>query len=322
MLKVSVIIPVYNVEKYIEKCACSLFQQTLEDVEYIFVDDCSSDRSIELLSEVLKSFPTRVPYVKIIRNEENRQVAYTRTIGMKSATGEYMIHCDPDDYMDVEYLETMYNTAISTGSDIVASNYYRVSDGNKILVKNKYYSQFPQECIKNIYRCYFFPSLCSHMVKTSLFTEYDIYPCDGINSGEDLNVLLRVFHYAKKLAYVDKAYYYYVNHKSSLIHQDPMILWNNIRKNLKYIIDFFEGTKDKDYTIMLNYIKFVKKSILLSANPPMIKLWYNLYPECRKDIIHFQHLSITRKVMYIIFSYFYPFMWFFYVLTRRIKLFS
>ena len=108
MPKVSVIIPVYNVEKYIEKCARSLFEQTLDDIEYIFIDDCSPDNSMLVLSKVLKSYPKREAQVRIIRNPENKGVAYSRTIGMKAATGEYMIHCDPDDWVDKELYQNMY----------------------------------------------------------------------------------------------------------------------------------------------------------------------------------------------------------------------
>ena len=75
MPAVSVIIPGYKVERYIERCARSLFSQTLEDIEYIFVNDCSPDRSVEILEKVLEDFPQRKTQVKIISNPENRGVS-------------------------------------------------------------------------------------------------------------------------------------------------------------------------------------------------------------------------------------------------------
>ena len=100
--KVSVIIPVYNVEKYIERCARSLLEQSLKDIEYIFVDDCSPDNSITMLENILKEYPERQPLVKILFHEPNRGLAYTRQEGVDAAKGEYIIHCDSDDWVEPE----------------------------------------------------------------------------------------------------------------------------------------------------------------------------------------------------------------------------
>lgn len=312
--KVTIVVAVFNVEKYIERCAVSLLSQTLDDIEYVFVDDCSTDNSVAILETVLERFPNRANSVKIIKNLKNSQVAYTRTIGMKAATGEYVIHCDPDDFVDLDYYEIMYRTAKETDSDIVAANYYKETEGVVEEIKANYYSSYPKDCIKKIYTNYFFPSLCSHLVKRSLYVDNNIYPYEGINTGEDLNVLLRLFHCAKKLQYINRAYYHYVMRESSLTHnKDVMALWNNnISKNLKHIIEFFESKGDSEYSTMLNYLKFTKKQILLSANPAQTKMWYDIYPECRRDILKFGNMSLTRRLLYLIFSYSYPILnWYF-----------
>lgn len=310
MPKVSVIIAVYNVAAYIEKCAVSLFEQTLDDIEYIFVDDCSTDNSIAVLDQVILRYPNRAGQVKKIRNPKNSKVAYTRTVGMKAATGEYVIHCDPDDYVEKDAYNILYETAISTGSDIVACN-YKVEEINRTsIAKNRYHSTKPQECIKHLYQSYFFPALWSHMVKRSLYTDNDIYPYADINTGEDLNVLLRVFHHAKKLTYIPEPFYHYIMRGSSLTHNpDVMALWNNnISKNLKAIIQFFEVTGDNEYITTLNYLKFTKKQFLLSANPPQLRMWYDTYPECREDIFKFSYLTMSRKLMYWCFAHCYGMM--------------
>lgn len=99
MPKVSVIIPVYGVEKYIERCVRSLFEQTLDDIEYIFVDDCCLDRSIEILDNVIKEYPNRRTDIKIVHHKENKGLAQARQSGIKVATGEYFVHCDSDDWV-------------------------------------------------------------------------------------------------------------------------------------------------------------------------------------------------------------------------------
>ena len=97
MPKVSVIIPVYNVEKYIERCANSLFSQTLDDIEYLFVNDCSQDKSIEVLNKVLEKYSNRKKHVIIKNMEHNYGQATVRRWGMLHATGDFVIHCDSDD---------------------------------------------------------------------------------------------------------------------------------------------------------------------------------------------------------------------------------
>ena len=128
MSKVSVIIPVYNVERYIERCVRSLFEQTLIDMEYIFVDDCSPDNSINILESVLEEYPNRKSQVKIIRHLENKGLPIARKTGIDNSTGDYIIQCDSDDWVDKDMYKAMYNMAVNTHSDVVVCGYY-VSDG-------------------------------------------------------------------------------------------------------------------------------------------------------------------------------------------------
>ena len=104
--KISVIILVYQTESYIKRCAKSLFEQTLNEIEYIFVNDCTKDKSIERLKEVVKDYPQREPYVKILNLEQNRGQAFARQYGIKHATGDYIIHCDSDDWITPDMYET------------------------------------------------------------------------------------------------------------------------------------------------------------------------------------------------------------------------
>lgn len=320
MIKVSVVIAVYNVEQYIERCAISLFEQTLNDVEYIFVDDCSTDSSIAVVKDVLKRYPERAKYVKIISNDQNSKVAYTRTVGMKAATGEYVIHCDPDDYHERNAFETMYDAAVENKADIAVCDYYFTLGDVTEIVNNNLYNGVPSECIKHIYESYFFPSLCSTMLSRDLIIEHNLYPYLGINTGEDLNVLLRAYHYAKRCIHIKQPLYHYIKREGSLSqNRDSLSLWNsNISKNLKLLIDFFDETEDKEYSVMLNFLKFQKKMFLLGAKPAQVKMWYKLYPECRKDIFKFRNMSVAQKVMYFMFANCYPLLWVYYKAKRRI----
>lgn len=121
---ISVIVPVYNTEKYIEKCARSLFSQTFDSIEYCFIDDCSDDNSISLVQNVLKEFPNRRAACKFIRNETNRGVASSRNAGLAIAEGKYIYFCDSDDYIDETMLEKMFLKAKSSLADVVLCDFY------------------------------------------------------------------------------------------------------------------------------------------------------------------------------------------------------
>ena len=110
--KVSVIVPIYGVEAYIERCAVSLFEQTLDDIEYIFVNDCTPDESMKILSHVLSRYPHRTDQVVIINQPKNMGAAKAREVGIKAAKGEYIIHCDSDDWVDKDMYFLMYQEAV------------------------------------------------------------------------------------------------------------------------------------------------------------------------------------------------------------------
>lgn len=107
--EISIIVPVYNTEKYIEKCSRSLFSQTFDSIEYCFIDDCSDDNSISLVKKVLAKFPNRRAACKFIRNETNIGVASSRNVELAIAEGKYIYFCDSDDYIDETMMEKIGN---------------------------------------------------------------------------------------------------------------------------------------------------------------------------------------------------------------------
>lgn len=96
MVRVSIIIPIFKVRNFIERCVCSLFGQTLKEVEYIFVDDATPDDSIEILEACIVRYPERKEQVRILKHEQNQGLPTARNTGLAVATGEYVFHCDSD----------------------------------------------------------------------------------------------------------------------------------------------------------------------------------------------------------------------------------
>lgn len=134
MVKVSVVIPVYNVEKYLSKCLDSVCNQTLKDIEIICVNDCSTDNSLQ----ILKNFARKDKRIKIINVEVNKGAAAARNVGMISAQGEYLNFIDSDDWIDVSYIEEMVYTIEKNNCDIVLNTNIFLEYPN---IKKKYPSQ-------------------------------------------------------------------------------------------------------------------------------------------------------------------------------------
>ena len=138
-VKVSVIVPIFKVRDFIERCVCSLFDQTLDEVEYIFVDDASPDDSIDVLKSCMEQYPTRKDQVIIITHEKNLGLPAARNTGLVRASGEYVLHCDSDDFVEREMLEEMYKVAKESDADMVYCDFYLTFAENERYMTNYAY---------------------------------------------------------------------------------------------------------------------------------------------------------------------------------------
>lgn len=207
--KVSVIVPVYNVSSYIEKCARTLFEQTLDDLEILFVDDCGPDNSVEIIKNTLEEYPYRKANTRIIRMPSNGGQAAVRRQGIIEAKGQYVIHCDGDDWVDLDLYERLYNTAIEQNADIVVCDEINeYPDGSHL----KEIAPLPTLC-KDVVRDWYKRTLgmfCHNkLVKRSLYTDNNILPWAGLNMWEDNGLLTRLFYYGNKLVQIHGSCYHY-----------------------------------------------------------------------------------------------------------------
>ena len=217
MPKVSIIVPVYGVEKYIERCARSLFEQTLDDIEYLFIDDCTPDSSIEILQQVLEEYPHRKEQVIIHRMEQNSGQAKVREWGIKNATGEYVIHCDTDDWVDKDMYRAMYVKAQEDKADIVICDYYKVSYSNKEYIKGRNIGD-KDSLISDLITERVSWSVWNKLVKNSLYRSDDILFPRG-NMGEDMALIMQLVFKANKISYLPKPLYFYLYNPLSITHQ-------------------------------------------------------------------------------------------------------
>lgn len=217
--KVSVCIPIYGVEKYIERCARSLFEQTMTDgIEFIFVNDCTKDKSIEILEQVLSDYPQRKEQVKIIHHEENGGLVAARNTGLKHATGDYIIHCDSDDWVDLNMYEAMYNKAIETNADMVYCDYKL--EGKKtqnICLKSTLSSA---AMLKGVLDTSIHGSLCNKMFRKKIVKDEKLYTPDHICLMEDTLRVSQMLLKCNKIAKCNAPVFYHYQRENNGSYTD------------------------------------------------------------------------------------------------------
>jgi glycosyltransferase involved in cell wall biosynthesis len=298
MPKVSIIITIYNREMYIEECVRSLFEQTLTGIEYILVDDASSDGSIKKLKQTIESYPHLQPSIKIVQLRKNMGVSNARRVGMSQVTGEYVIHADSDDWVDRDMYESLYEQAKKTEADIVGCNiYHEYSDKRSILQQQ--YAKSVNENIRRLINGEIHPSLCTSLTRTKLISDHSITFPEGLNMGEDLYYNLQTFLYAKKIIGIDFAPYHY-RHTcySSSFHHTRTTIDSGIMIGRKIEELMRSCQRYDEFAQEIEFRKFsLKMSLVINFdNIDNYHYWLNVFPETHRYIWQFKQLDWKLRI--------------------------
>lgn len=296
--KVSVILTIYNREKYIEKCVRSLLDQTLDNVELVVVDDASTDASLSILNSVLEDYPNRKPLVQLICLEKNAGRAVARQTGLNHVKGEYVIHVDSDDWVDRDMLELLYLTAKETDADIVGCNVTHEYRTRQYIFKQSYSGNVDED-IRRLLNGKLFPSLCTSLTRISIIRDNEISFPQGLDTGEDLLFNLNLFLHAHKVIGIENASYHYR-------HTEDSGSFQHTEKSIKSVIEVSRrietlmketGNYDK-YEQEILFRKFSMKSALVTdfKNRAYNKEWLNLFPETHSFIWKYKQFSWKRRV--------------------------
>lgn len=294
--KVSVIVPIYNVEAFIEKCARSLFSQTLDGIEYIFVDDCSPDRSIQLLKQILNEYPKRIKDTKIINHKQNKGLAAARNTGFSFASGEYIIFCDSDDWVEKNMYELLYNKAKTDNSDIVICDFvYEYS--KRSIHSTQYVSCKPDDYIKKLLNGYLHNGVWNKLIKRSLFDNLTFLWTEGINMLEDVSIIPRIAFYCTKIGYIPKSLYHYnqqnINSYTKIWSEKSI---NNAFAATNIIDSFFKEHSNTYATEVCNFKLNVKNLLTQHISFNQFRRIKNEYPEVNKLIFKHPRLSSINKI--------------------------
>lgn len=204
---VSLLVPVYGVERYIVRCAHSLFGQTYENIEYVIVDDCTPDNSINLLLDVLRKYPLRQNQVRIIQHEHNKGLGEARNTAIATATGEFIMHVDSDDYISKDCVRLCVEKQQSTNADIVSIGIVKKYSTKEITVNIPKYETSTELNIA-VLRHDIPNNIWGRLIRKSLYIKNRI-KVEGVNMSEDINVLARLLYYANNIAFVNETFYFY-----------------------------------------------------------------------------------------------------------------
>ena len=229
-MKLSVIVPVYGVEQYIARCAKSLLEQTCADKELIFVDDCTQDRSVEILEELLTHYPAQ--QVTILHHDKNQGLAAARKTGLDAATGKYIVSVDSDDYLEPGALERLARKAEETDADIVGMDCWFEWNDKRSVYRGAF-SPDPHTYSRMLLDGSAMPNVWRHMVRRRLYAQTGFYPIAGLNNGEDYVVMPRLCWYAEKVAKVEQPLYHYTQTNTGSIVRD--VSESNIRQLIQAV---------------------------------------------------------------------------------------
>jgi len=284
LVKVSVIIPAYNVEKYIEGCVNSVINQSLDEIEIIIVNDGSTDKTLNVVSDIRKS-SNKVDLINI----KNSGVSEARNIGLSNSKGKYLFFLDGDDWIESNTLEELYNVAEEKKAQIVISNAYKDYGNGHVetLIDGKELSNDP---VKELLTDNIIPSIWTKLYKRELFVNNSIKFSKGIKMGEDLLINFFLLYCAQKVIKIDEAYTHYMQRMDSVsnTYKEQVKDIYKVFNEIQYFLiknNTFHKYKDEFYYckfLHTYYFRVVKSNQL----GPIHK---ELYDNWNKDIDTFKN---------------------------------
>lgn len=293
-ISISVIIPIYGVEQYIERCVRSLFEQTIKDgIEYIFVDDCTKDNSIAILHRVLEEYPERKHQVNLLKHEKNKGLPQARKTGVMEAKGDYIAHCDSDDWVSLDMYEKLSDYAHKNDYDIVYCDYYS-SDG-----------VYKSPVVQKTSRLLLQGPVWNKIVRRSIYMDNEIvYPT--ANKAEDGALMTQLSFYSITVGYLSEPLYYYFFNPLSMTRipseEECLKRLRQEKDNTTLRIAFLEnkGAIDNYKTMVIDWKVMTRNNLLpLIGQNKYYKLWLNTYPEINKQFFTDKGFSLKAKLAFL-----------------------
>lgn len=302
MPSVSVIIPVYNVERDIARCARSLFGQTLQDMEFVFVDDCTPDRSMEIIHRVLSDeFPYRIPQTSFYRMPRNSGLAVVRYFGYTVATGDYVIACDSDDDVSRDIYREMYERAVMGSFDMVICDFFQVKDGKRSI--HHQFSELGKQ-VDDVLVGRVMGSLWSRMFRRSLLE--GVKPAVA-SMTEDVVITIQILCKSHSIGYIQEPLYFYYLRGTSISLSSgkdaDIARWRGFYANSRLLVDIMtSGYGFENRYPPLVYYKYRTRYHLQKYVhiPECYKMWRSTFPEIDRYFLFTPGIPLREKFWFIL----------------------
>ena len=297
--QVSILVPIYNVSPFIAQCAHSLFHQTFQDVEYIFVNDCTPDDSMEKLAVLIEQYPHRKEQIKIIQHSDNKGVGATRSTLLDSACGKYFLFVDSDDYIELDMVELLYCKAEEVQADITVCDYFIEQKNSKKVIIDAVSECMDENRCNIIVAEQSAASLWNKLIKKELYNRCCRLP-EGLDYGEDRFIVVQLYFLTNKIVKVNKPLYHYVmDNVTSITGQ------NRARKHFEntfqcwdLLTDFFsEQGISEEYKNLLDLEKIKRKaSLVIATNSYSLRkefatMWHE------EEVKYFSQLKRGKRII-------------------------
>ena len=295
-LKVSILVPVYGVEKFIRQCAESLFSQSYTNLEFVFVDDCTPDNSIAVLQEVLRDYPARKNQVQIVRHQTNRGLGAGRKTALAASTGDFVLNVDSDDYLLPGAVETLVRVQQETQADVVTGGFLSLSpDGS--LTEKRYQQLGKSETLKlMLIQNTLQPHIWARLIRKSVYHEHRVDAVEGINMAEDYGLTPRLIFAARRISYADKAVYVYRLSSSASTFSQP---------NRQHVVSTLKANE-----VVRQHIQAHDnaREYAFALETGMMNAWYNalkagLTPSQIKEICRYTPHGLLFRLCHLFFAH-------------------
>lgn len=306
MAKVSIIIPVYGVERYIEKCVRSLFEQTLTDIELVFVDDCSTDGSMDILRTLTGEYKDRLEAeqktVHIERMPQNSGQADVRQYAITLCTGDYIIHCDSDDWVEPDMYRSMYEAAIRENADMVVCDAYE-HEREKVIhsagCRTTIINDFLSDCLTQRS----LRTLWNKLIRREICQSVPTLPL--ANMGEDMVLISLYMLRMKKMTYVAEAYYHYIKTHPSITFtytkEAVIVKYKQQYKNVKILAESM--TKANQYFLYEKvleslYFRTAERLVPCIKDKEVRTLWNRHFQNKRTSYFTNKLIPLKKKIQH------------------------
>lgn len=281
--------PVYKVEQYLEKTLNSIFTQTYQNIDYVFVNDCSPDKSLQVLKDTIGKHGIEEGRYTIINHEQNEGIAVSRADCVANAKGDYVLFVDSDDWIDPNMVQTLLDATDNGEIDLVGSDIASDYLDGKVTYHHEKYAE---TCRENLIKCLNYDIntvLWKLLIRRSLFDNFTITP--HLDIVEDYIISVKLYYYAKSFRAVPRAMYHYVQYNQARVSLQLRRSINNHIKGVQEVEAFCreKGIYDDVVEEKLLLRKFNIKSNFLTKQLRDMKAYNTVFPEAKR---------VWRKIPY------------------------